>query len=223
VIPQRLRFEAWLAIAFVAIAALVWAWQHAGALRGPLTRAEIDRYLAAIDAQLPWPGEERAASLQRLRSWAEADDGRPVYMLNLMRYYRELHRFAGAPDFDGTPREANARYEAATIPLLLKVGGTGQFMGTPQGRNVLDSPAAGDDWSRVLLVRYPSRRSFLELIADPRYAPTAPLKLMASQVYLVPLRADLVLPDVSSAVSAGLLVIYLAIGWRRAVMRREFP
>jgi uncharacterized protein (DUF1330 family) len=117
--------------------------------------------------------------------------------------------------------EANARYEDATLPLLLKVGGFGQFVGTPQGRNVLDSPADADDWTRVLLVRYPSRRAFLELVADPAYAPTAPLKLMASQVYLVPLSPDLVLPELRWAVTAGLLVIYLAIGWFRATRRRH--
>src|SRR5215213_6933045 len=46
----------------------------------------------------------------RLRAWAEADDGKPVYMLNLMRYYDELRPFPGAPDFQGSPEESNTLY-----------------------------------------------------------------------------------------------------------------
>jgi hypothetical protein len=221
-ISRRYRFELWLGLALAGACAAVWLWQFPGALRGRLTHADVGRYIAAIDAQVPMDADEKAASLARLRAWAEADDGRPVYMLNLMRYYPQLHPIRGAPPFAGTPAEANRRYERATMPLLLKVGGVPQFSGVPQGRNVLDSPAAVDDWTRVLLVRYPSRRAFLELVSDPAYAPAAPLKLMASQVFLVPLSPEVLVPELRWLVAGVLLVAYLAIGWHRAVTRRTF-
>ena len=52
-----------------------------------LTQEEIDRCLEAVEKQVPlFPGE-MPDFLARLRSWAEADDGKPVYMLELMRFY----------------------------------------------------------------------------------------------------------------------------------------
>ncbi len=218
---KRHRFELWLAIAFIGVVAAVWLLQFPGLLQGSLTHAEVDRYIAAIDTQIPMDPTEKAASLARLRAWAQADDGRPVYMLNLMRYYPHLHPISGAAPFAGTPAQANRRYEDATMPLLFKVGGVPQFAGVPQGSNVLDSPPEVDDWTRVLLVRYPSRRAFLELVSNPVYARTAPLKLMASQIFLVPLEPEIVLPELRWLVAGGLLVVYLAIGWYRALTRRD--
>ena len=47
----------------------------------------------------------------RVRSWAEADDGRPVYMFNLIHFLPQFRTFPGAPEFKGTPKEANAYYD----------------------------------------------------------------------------------------------------------------
>jgi hypothetical protein len=56
--------------------------------------------------------------LARLRSWAEADDGKPVYMLELMRFLPQLRPFDGAPDYQGTPEQANRYYEKRVALLL---------------------------------------------------------------------------------------------------------
>jgi hypothetical protein len=57
------------------------------------------------------------AFISRIRSWA--DDGKPVFMLNLIRFYPQLHTFGGAPEFKGTPEEANAYYEKSITSLWL--------------------------------------------------------------------------------------------------------
>jgi len=57
----------------------LWAWHSQGA--GKLTQAEIDQYLAMIE-KLPLPEKGVQAFTTRLRPWAEADDGKPVYMFN---------------------------------------------------------------------------------------------------------------------------------------------
>jgi hypothetical protein len=75
--------------------------------RRKLTQPEIDRYLGAIERQVFLPEDDKPKVLARLRTWAEADDGRPFYMLNLMRYYPELRRFPDNPSFRGTPEQAN--------------------------------------------------------------------------------------------------------------------
>ena len=59
---------------------------------------------------------ETAELLSRFRAWGEADHGQPVYMLNVMRYFDQLKRIAGAEAIKGAPAEANAHYEDAVLP-----------------------------------------------------------------------------------------------------------
>jgi hypothetical protein len=66
--------------ALVVLYLVLWAWHSPWV--GKLSKAEIDRFLAIIEKRL-LPAEEIKAFTSRIRSWAEADDGRPVYMFNL--------------------------------------------------------------------------------------------------------------------------------------------
>jgi hypothetical protein len=85
-----------------------------------LTPEEIDRYLAPI-AELPLPGDDAKQLVDRLRPWAEADDGKPAYMVNLNRYFPELRCWPGNPPFDGTPRDAHDRYQNSLAAKVLKL------------------------------------------------------------------------------------------------------
>src|SRR5262249_13494388 len=156
---EKRMFEIVLAGVMIALFVAVWLWQNPGLIRGPLSAEEIAQFLSRVEG-LPFPQEERPELLKRVRAWGEGADGKPFYMLNLMRYYPELRRLPNAPDFEATPQESNARYEAATKSMLLKIGGYPLYAGTPQGKNILEHDPALDDWSRLLLVRYPSRRAF---------------------------------------------------------------
>jgi hypothetical protein len=53
------------------------------------TQEEIDHYLARI-ARLTLPDTETERFVTGLRSWAEADDGKATYMVNLNRYLPTL-------------------------------------------------------------------------------------------------------------------------------------
>jgi hypothetical protein len=192
-----------------------WFWHSP--TRRKLTREEIDRYLAAAE-KLPLPEEGKAAALARLRAWAESDDGKPVYMLNLMRLYPQLRRFPGAPDFQGTPEQANELYEKSALWLLLRRAGYPLVGGRTQANALLEVPPALDGWSRVLMVRYPNRRAFLRLLADPAYAPLAPYKFMALEIVLVPVAGEVRAPDLRLVVGGGLLVLFLTVGWALAVL-----
>lgn len=213
------RFMAVLATAFVIVFAAFYLWQHPGLVSGRLTAAEIDRAVTYVDKTLYLPAEEKKDTLARLRKWAEADDGRPVYMLNLMRYNDAVVRGAGMPDFKGTPQESNAHYENNVMPILLRSGNYPIFGSDTQGATLLQEQIAGD-LSRILVVRYSSRRDFLNLLTDPAYAPFAPYKLMALRVALTPTSGEVIIPDASLALGTSLLVVFLAIGWVRAVRRR---
>jgi uncharacterized protein (DUF1330 family) len=75
-----------------------------------------------------------------------------VVMLNLLRF---------KPDGG---RERYAEYGAAVTPLLEKAGARVVFLGDPA------LPLLGEEsWDSVLLVEYPTRQAFLEMIGSAEY------------------------------------------------------
>jgi hypothetical protein len=204
-------FGAILLVLFLAF----WLWHSP--LKGKLTREEIEHYLERI-ARVPLPAKGGREALARIRAWAETDDGKPVYMLNLIRFFPQLHPFPGAPDFPGTPEQANAFYEKGITFLWLQNASYPIVAGKAQGKDLLPAPPGLDDWSRVLVCRYPSRRTFLRLLADPAYAPWVPYKFMAVEIVLVPVSGDAVVPDLRWVVGGILLTLFLLVGWVQAAV-----
>ena len=88
-----------------------------------------------------------------LKRFLEAGPDEPVVMLNLLRF-----RPGG--------RERYERYARDIVPFLEKVGGQVVYLGDTS--TALVAPAS-HDWDAVLLVRYPSRRAFSRMVADPEY------------------------------------------------------
>jgi len=86
----------------------------------------------------------------------------PATMLNLLAF---------KPDGG---RERYLEYGAAVAPLLEKAGGRLVFQG-------LASPVLLGDrsWDLVLLVEYPTRQAFLEMIQSPEYQAIAHLRTEA--------------------------------------------
>ena len=78
----------------------------------------------------------------------------PIYMLNLMKYRdRADYGPAGGPDISG--EEADNRY--APLAVLAELGARVCFFGTVVG--------GSEDWDRVAVVRYPTRRTFIDMQA----------------------------------------------------------
>ena len=220
------RFMPKLALMLLALFGAFCLWQQPALITGKLTKAEIDQYLATADKNLPFPPDiDKQDMLRRVRTWAEADDGKPVYMLNLMRYNARIDDVPGAPkEFKGTPKEANLLYEDRAIGMILKKGGVGaSYASETQGPNLITigKDPALDNWSRVLVIRYSSRRHFLELISDPAYAPIEPYKMMALRLLLVPTSGDLSVPDYRLILGSLLVCLFLACGWWRATRRAD--
>jgi uncharacterized protein (DUF1330 family) len=87
-----------------------------------------------------------------------AQERSPVVMLNLLK-------------FTEGGRERYAEYGAGVAPLLERAGARVAFAG--EGGSVV----LGDDsWDLVLLVEYPSRGAFLEMIGSPEYGEIAHLR-----------------------------------------------
>ncbi len=76
----------------------------------------------------------------------------PVVMLNLLAF---------RPDGG---RERYEEYGEAVAPSLEKVGGRIVFMGTPA-----QALLGEDSWDLVVLVEYPTRQAFLDMIGSAEY------------------------------------------------------
>jgi hypothetical protein len=210
----KMWFELILATALVILYVAFWAWHCQGA--GKLTPAEIDQYLAIIE-KLALPQKGVQAFTARLRPWAEADDGKPVYMFNLMHFFSLVQTFPGAPEFKGTPQQANAHYEKSLIWLWLSHASYPTFIGAPQATNLINMQPERT-WGNMTVVRYPSRRTFLKLISHPAYAPLAPYKLIAVELDLVPVSSGTIVPDLRWLVGGGFAIVFLLVGWFRAAL-----
>jgi hypothetical protein len=91
----------------------------------------------------------------RLATTAEGEDG-PVWMVNLMRY-RDTAEYTDGRDSTLTGREADDAY--APIESLAAVGAEVVFFGDVETQLLGDLPP----WDRVAVVKYPTRRSFMEM------------------------------------------------------------
>jgi hypothetical protein len=187
--------------------------------KAKLTGDEIDHYLTLI-AKLPMPGDGAAQLVAGLRPWAEADDGKPTYMLNLNRYFVELRPFPGAPEFDATPVAAHDHYHRGLAWKWLRNACYPIFVGTPQDKPLMQAQPGQERWDNIWIVRYPSRRRFLELLTWPGYAQVEPYKSIALEHDLVPLAGSTV-PDFRWLAGGCLLAMFLATGWVRAASRRR--
>lgn len=221
---QKFRFEIIFAAVLLALFLAFAHWQAPG---NKLSATEISDYLAKLEDS-PIPPDEKAAVLQHFKAWAEADDGQPVYMLNLMRYLPKLRTdVPGVEGFSGTAEQANAYYEQGIAPVVMRLGVSVMFASEMQGVVAGEQPSSNlityepevDNWDRVLIVRYPSRRAFFDLVTDPEYQPYVPYKLASVVVALTPMKGDVILPDSIPGLGAMLLILFLTVTAVRALRR----
>jgi uncharacterized protein (DUF1330 family) len=77
-----------------------------------------------------------------------------------------LLKFRDVTDSGESGRDAYRRYITAIDPMLKNVGGHLLWLGE------VDQVFIGkshDEWDVVMLVEYPSRKAFLQMISDPAY------------------------------------------------------
>lgn len=103
-----------------------------------------------------------------LARFSATDLDQPVVMLNLLRFAERTTGESGdAGGASLTGREAYAEYSRRVAPLLTEVGGEVLSAG-----GVVEALIVGEDdahWDEVLVVRYPSRAAFLQMIRSDAY------------------------------------------------------
>ncbi len=97
-----------------------------------------------------------------LRRFAAHPDDGPVVMINLLR-------FRPTTDAGESGEAAYARYARRALPFVAQVGGRLLWQGKA---DQLLIGGEADRWDRVLMVAYPSRAAFLEMVAMPGFQAT---------------------------------------------------
>ena len=95
---------------------------------------------------------------------ANTPKGRPVVMLNLLKFREHAHYEGETSNLSG--QEAYREYGRGAIRCIHAVGGDVVWSGKPTGTPI--GPQE-EQWDEVLLVRYPSIDAFLEMINSPEY------------------------------------------------------
>jgi uncharacterized protein (DUF1330 family) len=88
-----------------------------------------------------------------IKAFLAEDEGGPVVMLNLLRF---------GPDGEQKYQEYVRHFRATTADIGAEVLYVGR------GSSVLVAEP-GQSWDAVLLVRYPSRQAFSDMIRNPEY------------------------------------------------------
>ena len=88
-------------------------------------------------------------------------DNGPVVMVNLVRFRQR------AADGSGSGWDAYLRYSEMTMPLIKGQGGTVLWAGKAEG--VAYGNLGTNRWDYVVLVRYPSRKAFLDMVTSADY------------------------------------------------------
>lgn len=107
-----------------------------------------------------------------LEAMASGDPDEPVVMLNLLRYRDVAESGHGVDGLSG--REAYGVYGQRFETLHPRFGGEPIWMGRG-----IRSVIGGEEWDLVILVRYPTRRQFVEMLKDPDYQAIAPIRAAA--------------------------------------------
>ena len=108
---------------------------------------------------------------EQIEALAAGDMQAPITMINLLRFAERAEYPEG---FDAEPcsgEEAYARYAEGALAAVGRVGG--RPIWGADARQVVIGPDA-ERWYQAFLVDYPSRASFLEMVADPDYQAIVP-------------------------------------------------
>ena len=172
-------------------------------LGGPLTDAEVRDFKAAMQANQSEP-----QVVAFIEQFAQSDSGGQFIMLNAIDYNDNPGSVAGAEP--GEDAEAlMGRYMAHMIPALLIRASHPIFMG-PAVYPAMDVVGieGAENWNAGALMRYRSRRDFLEIVTNPVFKGKHHFKAAALEKTIAyPIEPDLQLGD--PRLLLGLLLLAL--------------
>lgn len=195
----------WSIITLIFIVFLTW---H-GAFDRPLDQAEVDEFMTKYHAADLGTDTNK----EDLREFLESDDGKPVYMINVIKNYDQPRltdeMLEKGMTTDMTAEEVLADYTGFVFPYLIKNGSYPIYTGTA----LLDSQEVwgienATEWSSGGIIRYKNRRTMMEMVTDPAFAQFHDSKIAAiEKTVSYPLTTQLYFVDLSYFVFVLLALI----------------
>ena len=97
---------------------------------------------------------------EQFRQLGQSPEKGPVVMVNLLKFKRTAEGEAGSGE------DAYQRYGNTAVAMIEERGGRILWQGR-SNQVLIGDPA--EDWDTVVLVEYPSRQSFTEMVSNPDY------------------------------------------------------
>ena len=155
------RMKIWLLPALFFALFLFW-YTPSG---GPLSSAEVDNFIVKMEANGSSP-----EAIAMMRQFGEEDTGKHFIMINNIDYNETPGNVAGAAPGENA-QQLMDRYMGHMIPAMLSRGSHPVMMGPAAYRSMDVIGVEGVDiWDMGGLVRYRSRRDFLEIVTDPAFS-----------------------------------------------------
>ncbi len=107
---------------------------------------------------------------QRVQEFLQGSDDSPIVMINLLRYRARAEYPPDAQASACSGREAYVRYSSVALKKVMEVGGKLLWRGTVQ--TLLIAPEE-EMWDDAVVVQYPSRKAFVEMVSMPDYRAAA--------------------------------------------------
>jgi hypothetical protein len=131
----------------------------------PMTQDDKDAALQKLQATDT--SEHGQAAVHEVRELLANDDGKEFIMQNLVRY-RPKALYPPGHHYSDDPREADKRYGKSILWPLLRNGNLVLFVARRSGNFIAQEGA--DAWHYVAMVRYRSRRDFVQFAIDANRA-----------------------------------------------------
>ena len=205
------RMKIWLLPALFFALFLFW-YTPTG---GPLSDAEVDNFIAKME-QNGSPPEAMAL----IRQFGEEDTGKHFIMINNIDYNETPGDVAGAAPGEDAEQLLD-RYMEHMIPAMLSRGSHPVMMGQAAYRSMDVIGVEGVDvWDMGGLVRYRSRRDFLEIVTDPAFSGKHHFKAAALEKTIAfPVEPDFNLGDPRLLIGLLLLALTALADARRSSQR----
>lgn len=172
---------------------------------GPLTDDEIAGYLEAFSARDEFSPEMAA----RLEGFMREDTGRQFFMLNAVDYNENPPDVEGAEPGESA-QQLMARYMAFMYPNLFKrachpiIGGDAVYTAMD-----LAGIENAEVWDMGAIMRYRSRRSFMDIVSDPAMRGNHDFKIASlTKTIAYPIESTANLGDPRGILGLLLLALY---------------
>lgn len=201
-----LLFEV-LALTFIAFTAWYDGWWVA-----PLTPEEGEVLFEALSFS---PSENQVQATVDVRSveeFAGTDDGRPFYMLNLIKN-------VAAQDTDAAHiASIDERYAKVVFPLLFQRASHPVLVASPL--RTFSVPNIDENWDAIFIIRYRSRRDLFNIVTTETFQKAWEHKLTTIEKTVV-IPSSPILPGINLKWIFGLFL--LVIGWvgHKVIQRRQ--